>query len=109
MAECEARYRQALAHAGLIGAGQVVVPNGDIHSQQGVVAEIRTAVINGNTHFYVRMENSLGYLDFSADEVPRAVLLDEGDLIWYDFVLDGVEFPANGIVPARGFRFEGET
>ena len=109
VAECEASYRQALANAGLIGAGQVVVPNGDIHSQQGVVAEIRTAVINGNTHFYVRMENSLGYLDFSADEVPRAVLLDEGDLIWYDFVLDGVEFPANGIVPARGFRFEGET
>ena len=109
VAECEANYRQALANAGLIGAGEVVVPNGDTHSQQGVVAEIRTAVIDGNTHFYVRMENSLGYLDFNADEVPRAVLLDEGDLIWYDFVLDGVEFPANGIVPAKGFRFEGEN
>ena len=55
------------------------------------------------------MEESLGYLDFSADEVPRAVLLDKGDLIWYDFVLDGVEFPENGIVPAKGFRFDGET
>ena len=109
VAECEANYRQALANAGLIGAGEVVVPNGDTHSQQGVVAEIRTAVIDGNTHFYVRMENSLGYLDFNADEVPRAVLLDEGDLIWYDFVLDGVEFPENGIVPAKGFRFEGEN
>ena len=26
-----------------------------------------------------------------------------------DFVLDGAEFPANGIVPAKGFRFEGEN
>ena len=109
VAECEANYRQALANAGLIGAGQVVVPNGDTRTQQGVVAEIRTAVIDGNTHFYVRLEESLGYLDFSADEVPRAVLLDKGDLIWYDFVLDGVEFPENGIVPAKGFRFDGET
>ena len=109
VAECEANYRQALSNAGLIGAGQVVVPNGDTHTQQGVVEEIRTAVIDGNTHFYVRMENGLGYLDFSADEVPRAVLLDRGDVIYYDFVLDGAEFPANGIVPAKGFRFEGET
>ena len=109
VAECETNYRQALANAGLIGAGQVVVPNGDTHTQQGMVAEIRTAVINGNTHFYVRMENSLGYLDFSADEVPRAVLLDKGDVIHYDFVLDGAEFPENGIVPAKGFRFEGEN
>ena len=109
VAECEANYRQALANAGLIGAGQVLVPNGDTRTQQGVVAEIRTAVINGNTHFYVRMENALGYLDFSADEVPRAVLLDRGDVIYYDFVLDGAEFPANGIVPAKGFRFEGEN
>jgi len=108
VAACESNYRQALANYGLIGAGETNISVGDSRTQDGFIAEIRTAVIDGDTHFYVRLENSLGYLDFNAAEVPRAVLLDKGDHIWYDFVLDGVEFPENGIVPATGFRFEGE-
>ena len=108
VAECETNYRQTLANAGLIGAGEATIVTGDTHTQQGVIAEIRTAVINGDTHFYVRLKTGIGYLDFNAAEVPRAVLLDVGDTIWYDYVLDSVEFPENGIVPATGFRFEGE-
>jgi hypothetical protein len=72
------------------------------------VAEVRSAVINGNTHFYVRMEHTPGYLDFNAAEVPRAVLLNTGDSIWYDYVLEAAEFPENGIVEGLGFRFDGE-
>lgn len=37
------------------------------------------------------------------------MLLDVGDHIWYDFTLEGAQFPENGIVPATGFRFEGES
>lgn len=109
LAACEANYRQALAHAGIIAAGEASVSGGEARTQDGVVAEIRTSVIDGNTHFYVRMRDSLGYLDFDAAEVPRAVLLDVGDHIWYDFTLEGAQFPENGIVPATGFRFEGES
>ena len=108
VAACESNYRQALANYGLIGAGQANISSGDSRTQDGIIAEIRTAVINCDTHFYVRLENSVGYLDFNAAEVPRAVLLDKGDRIWYDYVLDSAEFPENGIVPATGFRFEGE-
>ena len=46
--------------------------------------------------------------DFNAAQTPRAVLLDVGDHIWYDYSLDGAEFPENGLVAASGFRFEGE-
>ena len=108
VAACESNYRQALANAGLIGAGQTGVSGGDVRTQDGIIAEIRTSVIDGNTHFYVRLENGIGFLDFNAAQVPRAVLLDVGDHIWYDYALEGADFPANGIVAASGFRFAGE-
>ena len=69
------------------------------------MTEIRSAVIGGDTHYYVRMENSLGYLDFNASEVPLAVLLNVRDHIRYTFVLEGAEFPEHGIVQATGFEY----
>ena len=108
VAACESNYRQALANAGLIGAGQTGVSGGEVRTQDGIIAEIRTSVIGGNTHFYVQLENGIGFLDFNAAQVPRAVLLDVGDHIWYDYALEGADFPENGIVAASGFRFEGE-
>ena len=105
VAECETNYRQTLAHRGLIAAGEQAPAAGNAQEQEGVVAEIRSAVIGGDTHYYVRMENSLGYLDFNASEVPLAVLLDVRDHIRYTFVLEGAEFPEHGIVPATGFEY----
>ena len=89
----------------LIAAGEQTPAAGDQQEQEGVVAEIRSAVIEGNTHYYVRMEDSLGYLDFNTAEVPLAVLLDVRDHIRYTYVLEGAEFPAHGIVPATGFEY----
>ena len=108
MAECEINYRKTLANAGLIGAGDTQVNQGEAKEEHGIIADIRSAVVSGNTHYYVRMEHSLGYLDFNAAEVPRAVLLDVGDSIWYTYRLVEASFPENGIVPATAFRFEGE-
>jgi hypothetical protein len=54
------------------------------------------------------MEHSKGYLDFNTADVLRAVLLDLGDSIWYDYVLEDAEFPENGIVQASTFWFDGE-
>lgn len=105
LAECENNYRQALAHAGLIAAGEQKPAAGAAQEQEGIVAEIRSAVIGGDTHYYVRMEDSLGYLDFNTAEVPLAVLLNVRDHIRYSFVLEGAEFPAHGIVPATGFEY----
>ena len=109
LAECEINYRKTLADSGLIGAGDLDIGiTGETQSEHGIVAEIRSAVIDGNTHYYVRMEHSKGYLDFNAADVPRAVLLDKGDSVWYHYTLDGAEFPENGIVTATDFWFEGE-
>ena len=109
LAECEINYRKTLANAGLIGAGDLDVNvGGEKRTEHGIVSEIRSAVIDGNTHYYVRMEHSKGYLDFNAADVPRAVLLDKGDSVWYHYVLETAEFPENGIVQASDFWFDGE-
>ena len=108
VAECESNYRKKLASAGVIGAGQTNVGSGETTSEHGIVAEVRSAVINGNTHFYVKLDHTPGYLDFNAAETPRAALLDVGDSIWYEYVLDGAEFPENGIVQGLSFKFDGE-
>ena len=108
VAECESNYRKTLANAGLIGAGDTGVGGGELQSEHGIIAEIRSAVINGDTHYYIRMEHSKGYLEFNAADVPRVVLLDEGDSIWYDYVLENAEFPENGIVQGTAFWFDGE-
>ena len=108
VAECESNYRKTLANAGLIGAGDTGVGGGELQSEHGIIAEIRSTVINGDTHYYIRMEHSKGYLEFNAADVPRVVLLDEGDSIWYDYVLEDAQFPENGIVQGSAFWFDGE-
>ena len=104
VAECEQNYRNSLAHNGLIGAGNTSI-DGVATEASGTIAEIRSAVIDGNTHYYVRMELMEVYLDFAANEVPQAVLLDKGDTITYTYLLEGTEFPESGILPAVGFRY----
>lgn len=106
VADCENNYRQTLSHRGLIGAGQQAPISGEAQQQSGTIIEIRSAVIDGNTHYYVRMEGSLGYLDFNAADVPTAVLLNINDKIRYTYVLDSAEFPDHGIIPATGFEYE---
>ncbi len=105
VAECENSYRQTLAHRGLIAAGQQTPAAGEVREQTGVITEIRSAVINGNTHYYVLVEGNLGYLDFNAAEVPQAVLLNVRDHIRYGYILESAEFPEQGIVPATGFEY----
>ena len=67
--------------------------------------EIRSAVIEGNTHYYIRLEEGLVYLDFSAAQTPEAVLLNVGDKITCTYVRQGAEFPNEGIISATGFRY----
>ena len=104
VAECEQNYRNSLAHNGLIGAGNTSI-DGVLTEASGTIAEIRSSVINGNTHYYVRLEMTQVNLDFAADEVPEAVLLNPGDAITYTYILEGTEYPTSGILPAVGFRY----
>ncbi len=65
----------------------------------GTVGEIRTAVIDNNTCYFISIAemNSVRYYMLQAKDNLDAVLLDEGDTVELSFVPDGMET----ILPAR--------
>ena len=56
-------------------------PAADTQTITGVVAEIRSAVIDGNTVFYLRLDGESAYFAVSAAESETAVILNTGDTI----------------------------
>ena len=106
VAECEGNYRNTLVSRGIIRDSQG--PAAEVLSQSGTVAEILTSVISGNTHYYVRMEDSSGYLDFNAAEVPRAALLSVGDQVRFGCGTAAADLEPRSMVPASWLAFPGE-
>ena len=95
---CEQKYIQMLSDKGL------TQPEDMLQDQvTGTIAEIRSAVINGTTHYYVRLEGDTaedGYYGFSADEVPWAILLNVGDKVTISY------YPAAGGICQPAFEVE---
>ena len=93
VAACEANYRQALAENRLIGEEQAEIdqPETDADEIGVVIQEIRSAVINGNTNFFLCTDTPSAdgrrmVFRISAAAAPQAALLDAGDpvLVRYD-------------------------
>ena len=81
VAECQANYRQMLANNHLVDPEDPTVrPVEATEEITGVVTEIRSAVLDGNTWYYVRL-GSGGWFNGSAAEVPGLVLLNAGDQV----------------------------
>lgn len=51
------------------------------HEITGTVAQIRSAVIDGNTHYYILLEGDSHYYEFTASDSPLSVLLNAGDSV----------------------------
>ena len=88
VAECESNYRQMLFNNGLIDRQDTDVKPGDLAMDQatGVVTDIRSAVMNGNTVYYVKLDSGETWFSGSAAEVPALVLLNEGDQVRINYV-----------------------
>ena len=76
VAQCEQQYIRMLTDKGLTEEEEVPQT-----TAQGVVAEIRSAVLNGNTYYYVRLEEESMFYSLSAVENPTAVILNVGDQV----------------------------
>ena len=76
VAQCEQQYIRMLTDKGLTEEEEVPQT-----TAQGVVAEIRSAVLNGNTYYYVRLEEENVFYSLSAVENPTAVILNVGDQV----------------------------
>jgi hypothetical protein len=77
---CETAYIQQLVQNKIISgdAGAAVTASG---SASGKVAEIRSAVLDGNTYYFIRLENDAVFYAVSASSCREAVTLSVGDEI----------------------------
>jgi len=84
VAECEANYRQELANNGLIAEEDSVVEQPDLPEADivtGKIAEIRSAVMDGTTYYFLRLDGDEAFYMLSASEAPLAILLNVGDFV----------------------------
>ena len=86
VADCQVNYRQMLLRNGLIDAeGAVIVPEDDMALREvtGTIADVRSAVIEGNSHYYLQLtgEDGTAWYTASAADVPELVLLNQGDTV----------------------------
>lgn len=79
VAECEKNYRQMLVQNGLVDETVVIpaAPETDekIAEVTGIVHEIRSAVINGNTTYFIYLDE-FGWFNATAADVPELILLN---------------------------------
>lgn len=83
VADCESNYRRMLVNNSLISEEEGEVTPSDRTTVSGVLAEIRSVVVEGNTVFYLRLEGG-GNAEFyyvSAADDPTAVLLNVGESV----------------------------
>ena len=82
VADCEANYRRMLRQNELITDEQTEIDTqpGALASVEGTIEEIRTAVVNGNSIYFLRFAgNDTFTVRMSAAEVAYAPLLNVGD------------------------------
>ena len=108
---CEQAYTQLLAERG------IAEPEERPETQvSGVVDDIRSAVLEGTTYYFIRLEDGEVYYTISAVQNPVAVLLNVGDqvtidhapqaegeeasiLTAYTLTIDGKAAPEEPIIP----------
>ena len=76
VAECEKSYTQLLTQNGVVTA-----PSQPENEITGVIEEIRSAVINGNSYYYFKLTGKNWYYSIAASSCETAVLVDVGDRV----------------------------
>ena len=85
VADCESNYRLMLARNGLIDQSDTdITPSGQ-GQVTGTIAEIRSAVVDGNTWYYLRLQDGPVYYAISAADDKNAVILSVGDQVTVTF------------------------
>lgn len=82
VAECESNYRQMLANNNLIDEGESVLPEEELALTEpvtGMVEEIRSAVMAGETHYFIAVGGE--WYTSSASALPQLILLSEGETV----------------------------
>ena len=103
---CEQKYIQMLADKGVTQAEQLPQTQAS-----GKVAEIRTAVIDGNSYYFIRLENEQVFYSISVAQNREVVTLNTGDTVTIDHavaaeggtsILDGYALSVERRAPGVG-------
>ena len=94
VAQCEQNYLNMLGRNGIVDGSASL---SGTEAAQGAIAEIRSAVLDGNTVYFIRLMGDDAFYTISAVDQPLAVILSEGDQVTITYrpgegsILDGVE------------------
>ena len=84
--DCERAYIQMLSDRG------VAQPDDNPTSQErasGVVEEIRTAVLDGTTYYFIRLKGENVFYSISAAQNREVITLNVGNAVWIDYAASG--------------------
>ena len=101
VSQCEAEYQRLLSESGLIQPEEL--PQTE---SSGVIAEIRSAVMNGDSYYFLRLEGSDLFFALSAAENPVAVILNEGDRVTIHYEVNEFESADDSIVFSTTVRLD---
>ena len=76
VSECEQKYIQMLANKGITSEEEL--PRTEV---SGVITDIRSAVMDGNSYYFIQLEGDPTYYSISAAQNPLAVILNVGDQV----------------------------
>ena len=85
VADCESNYRVMLANNHLIKEEDAELVITDQGESSGKIAEIRSAVIDGDTWYYLRLDGENVYYTISAADDRNVVILNKGDTVTVKF------------------------
>lgn len=83
VADCETQYQTLLQKNNIVEA---VDPTADAGTVAGVIEDLRSAVIDGDTWYFIKLEGDPLYYQISAAGSRNAVLLNVGDEVTIRFV-----------------------
>ena len=76
VSQCEQEYIRLLREGGITTEEEL--PRNEV---SGVISDIRSAVMDGNSYYFIQLEGDLTYYSISAAQNPLAVILNVGDRV----------------------------
>jgi len=76
VAECEENYLSLLANKGITSEDELPVS-----TASGTITDIRTAVIDSDSWYFICLDNKSTYYTFPADTYPLVIILNVGDRV----------------------------
>ena len=74
--ECEKQYTKLLSSSGIMPEQKI-----SVNEKSGIITDIRSTVKNGNSYYYIQIDNEKIYYEISSADDDRIVIMNAGDKI----------------------------